>query len=161
MDFMPNFSRYTDRARKVLSLAEIATNKTGYEEIQPFHVLMGFLRENSGVGADVLQRLGVNPHFVGNKILRVIESKPEKMTMQRPGFSDDTQRLFDYAQEFAEGLGHHYIGTEHLLGGLLHPSWAGGEGKPPAPHYEALTWAKVELERVSEGIVALLGVNPI
>jgi len=113
------FERFTDRARKVMALANQEAQRLGHEYIGTEHILLGLMEEGSGVGANVLKNLGVNLRKVRTEVRKLLKSGPEMVTMGKLPQTPRAKRVIEYAMEEARGLGHNYVGTEHLLLGLL------------------------------------------
>ncbi len=110
--------RFTQRARRVFSLAQEEAERLQHSYVGTEHLLLGLMREDGGVAGRVLRDLGVEP--------RKVEELVERMTRagQRPpnarlDLSPGTRRVLELAIEEARRMGHHYIGTEHLLLGLV------------------------------------------
>lgn len=114
--------RFTERARKVLMLAQEEAKRLKHNYIGTEHLLLGLVKEESGVAARVLKDLGVNP-FQVRKIIEDTVGQGRRMSMgQSTGLTPRTKRVIELAVEEARRMGHHYIGTEHLLLGLLRES---------------------------------------
>jgi len=115
---MSGMERFTQRARKVLSLAYLEAEKMRHESIGTEHLLLGLLIEEGGIAGRVLRELGIDIERVREIILRTVgegrETPPAKLEL-----SADTQQVLEYAVEEARRLGNHYIGTEHLLLALI------------------------------------------
>ena len=116
-----NYSRFTDRARKVMQLANQEAQRFNHEYIGTEHILLGLVKEGSGVAANVLKNLDID--------LRKIRLEVEKIVQHGPGgpaflkgrlpHTPRVQKVIDYSVEEARNLNHNYVGTEHLLLGLL------------------------------------------
>jgi ATP-dependent Clp protease ATP-binding subunit ClpC len=109
--------RFTQRARRVLSLAHQEAERMRHDYIGTEHLLLGLMREDGGVAGRVLRELGLEPERVQEMVERLTG-----MGTYRGGkldLSPGTQQVLEYAVEEARRLGHHYIGTEHLLLGLV------------------------------------------
>jgi ATP-dependent Clp protease ATP-binding subunit ClpA len=113
------FERFTDRARKVVALANQEAIRFNHQFIGTEHVLLGMVKEGSGTGANVLRDLNIDLRKVRLEVEKLIKSGPE---MVKPGKLPQTPRFkkaIEYAIEEARFLGHHHVGTEHLLLGLI------------------------------------------
>src|SRR5579885_893622 len=112
------FDKFTERARKVLSLAHEEAVRLGHTYIGSEHILLGLVRDGDGVGARVLQHLGVDL----NQAREVVKELAEKEVQQEPawsGLNAEGKQVIERAMEEARLLNHHYIGTEHLLLALV------------------------------------------
>ena len=110
--------RFTQRARKVLSLAQEEAERMQHAHIGTEHLLLGLMREEGGVASRVLRDLGVSPDEV-ERIVERLTSANKRPGVQRMDLSPATKRVLELAVEEARRMGHHYIGTEHLLLGLV------------------------------------------
>jgi ATP-dependent Clp protease ATP-binding subunit ClpC len=114
---MAGMERFTQRARKVLTLAHQEAERTQQNRIGTEHLLIGLLQEDGGVAGRVLRELGLEEDRVREMIERV---RPrEVVENQDIELGSDTQKVLEFAIEEARRMGHHYIGTEHLLLGLV------------------------------------------
>lgn len=113
------FERFTDRARKVMVLANQEARRLNHEYIGTEHVLLGLLKEGSGVGANVLKNLGVDLRKARLEVEKLVTAGPEMVTMGRLPQTPRAKRVIEYAVEEARNLGHNYVGTEHMLLGLV------------------------------------------
>ncbi len=114
---MAGMERFTARARRVLSLAHQEAERASLDRIGTEHLLLGLLQEDGGVASRVLRDLGLEEDRVKDMILRLSDQRPEGSGQIELG--DDTQAVLEAAIEEARRMGHHYIGTEHLLLGLV------------------------------------------
>ena len=114
---MAGMERFTQRARKVLSLAHQEAERTHRSKIETEHLLLGLLEEEGGVAGRVLRELGLELSRMREMIGR-LSSESEEPT-DRIDLSPGVQQVLEYAIEEARRMGHHYIGTEHLLLGLI------------------------------------------
>lgn len=112
------FDRFTDRARKVLQLAQEEAWGFNHNYIGTEHLLLGLIREHHGVAAKVLAHLGVNLETVRAAVNIVIQPGDHPVTGDI-GLTPRTKRVINGAVEEARELDHQYIGTEHLLLGLV------------------------------------------
>lgn len=115
---MAGMERFTQRARRVLSLAYQEAERTHQSAIRTEHLLIGLVEEDGGVAGRVLREMGLELDRVREMVLRLTgEGKnPPDIKLE---LSEDTQQVLEYAVEEARRLGHHYIGTEHLLLALV------------------------------------------
>jgi ATP-dependent Clp protease ATP-binding subunit ClpC len=113
------FDKYTDRARKVMSLARMEAQRLSHEAIGTEHILLGLIKEGSGVAARALLNLEVDFRKVFEEIERIVQSEQRPTAAGQIPFTPRAKKVLEFAHEEAIQLGHDYIGTEHLLLGLL------------------------------------------
>ncbi len=114
------FERFTPRARRVLSRAQDEAGRLRHDYIGTEHLLMGLMREENGMAARIVRELGVQPA----EIIRLVErfvppGDYQPGYVRRPPLSDSTKRVIEFAVDEARLMGNHYIGTEHLLLGMV------------------------------------------
>ncbi|MCD6405950.1 MAG: AAA family ATPase, partial [Planctomycetes bacterium] len=143
------FERFTDRARRVMGLANQEAQRFNHESIGTEHILLGLIKEGSGVAANVLRNLGVDLKRVRMEIEKKVPSGHEMVTMGRLPFTPRAKKVIELAFEEARALGHNYVGTEHLLLGLLRES--GGVAA------QVLIEQGLKLDDVREEVLRLLG----
>jgi ATP-dependent Clp protease ATP-binding subunit ClpC len=143
------FERFTDRARKVMALANQEAQRFNHEYIGTEHILLGLVKEGSGVGANVLKNLDVDLRKVRLEVEKLVKSGPEMVTMGKLPQTPRAKKVIEYAIEEARNLNHNYVGTEHLLLGLLreHDGVAA----------QVLMNLGLKLEEVREEVLNLLG----
>jgi ATP-dependent Clp protease ATP-binding subunit ClpC len=109
--------RFTQRARRVLSLAHQEAERMRHNYIGTEHLLLGLIREEGGVAGRVLRELGLEPE----RVQEIVERLTGTGTYRggKLDLSPGTQQVLEYAVDEARRMGHHYIGTEHLLLGLV------------------------------------------
>jgi ATP-dependent Clp protease ATP-binding subunit ClpC len=117
------FEKFTERARRVLTAAQEEAQHLNHNYIGTEHILLGLIREEEGVAAKVLVSMGVTLSKVRSAVEYII-GRGEKATTGEIGLTPRAKRVIELAIDEARRLGHNYIGTEHLLLGLLHE----GEG---------------------------------
>ncbi len=113
------FERFTERARKVMALANQEAQRFNHEYIGTEHILLGLVKEGSGVGANVLKNLGVDLHKVRMEVEKLVKAGPDMVTMGKLPQTPRAKKVIEYSIEEARNLNHNYVGTEHLLLGLL------------------------------------------
>ena len=119
---MPNkMERFTQRARRVLSLAQEEAERLQHNYIGTEHLLLGLMREEGGVAGRVLRDLGLDPRRVEELVERLTRASARTATIQLD-LSPGTKKVLELAVDEARRMGHHYIGTEHLLLGLVRQS---------------------------------------
>src|SRR5262244_3675108 len=112
------FERFTERARQVVVIAQDEARALKHSYIGTEHVLLGLLREQEGVAARVLDSLDVTIEEVGAQVMRIVGEGDEVTTGQIP-FTPRSKKVLELALREALSLGHNYIGTEHILLGLV------------------------------------------
>jgi ATP-dependent Clp protease ATP-binding subunit ClpC len=139
-------SRYTDRARRILELADSATRRLGHPAVHTGHVLLGCIEEEHGLAGKVLARFGlVNTAIVIDRLLLRRLSTHE---------ASDEMQAFDKAAElWASRLNHNYQGTEHLLLAMV--------TLPACQAARALTMQGQSLREIGEEVLLILGHNDI
>jgi excisionase family DNA binding protein len=130
-----NFNRFTERARKVMSLAQEEAQRFNHNYIGAEHLLLGLVREGDGVAAKVLNNLGVSLDRVRSAVEFII-GRGDRVVLGEIGLTPRAKKVIELAVDVARRLGHHYIGTEHLLLGIIRE----GEG-------------------IAVGVIESLGVN--
>ncbi|MCC6168396.1 MAG: ATP-dependent Clp protease ATP-binding subunit [Caldilineaceae bacterium] len=110
--------RFTKRARRVLTLAQEEALRLNHNYIGTEHLLLGLVREENGVAVKVLRELGVDPGQVIRAVERTV-GRGERPPFGKPTLAPRTKRVIELAVDEARLMGHHYIGTEHLLLGLV------------------------------------------
>jgi ATP-dependent Clp protease ATP-binding subunit ClpC len=112
------FDRFTKRARRVLSLAQEEAQRLNHNYIGTEHLLLGLIREENGVAVRVLRELGVDPRQIRERVERTV-GRGQRASYGKLSLTPRTKRVIELAVDEARRLGHHYIGTEHLLLGLV------------------------------------------
>ena len=113
------FDRFTDRARKVMALARKEAHRFNHDFIGTEHILLGLVQEGSGVAANVLKNLDVDSGKIRAEIERQVQTGHAMVHMGQLPFTPRAKRVLELCQEAAKELRHNYIGTEHLLLGLI------------------------------------------
>jgi len=113
------FERFTDRARKVMALANQEAQRFNHEYVGTEHVLLGLVKEGQGVAANVLHSLGIDLKKIRLEVEKIVKSGPDMVTMGKLPQTPRAKKVLEFAIEEARNLGHNYVGTEHLLLGLL------------------------------------------
>ena len=112
------FERFTERARQVALFAQEEARTLLHNYIGTEHILLGLLREEEGLAARVLESLDITVERVRAQVVRIVGSGDEKTTGQIP-FTPRAKKVLELALREALSLGHNYIGTEHILLGLV------------------------------------------
>jgi ATP-dependent Clp protease ATP-binding subunit ClpC len=113
-----NWERFTQRARRVLSLAQEEAERLNHSYIGSEHVLIGLLREEGGVAGRVLRELGLDVVRVQAMVERLSSNPTTRTPFTKIELSPSTKRLLELAVEEARRMGQHYISTEHFLLGM-------------------------------------------
>jgi ATP-dependent Clp protease ATP-binding subunit ClpC len=113
-----NLDRFTKRARRVLTTAGEEARRLNHRFIGTEHILLGLVTEEGGVAMRVLRELEISPEQVRSSIERTV-GRGTRPTLTQPTLTPRTKRVIELAVDEARRLGHHYIGTEHLLLGLV------------------------------------------
>jgi ATP-dependent Clp protease ATP-binding subunit ClpC len=145
------FERFTDRARKVMQLANQEAQRFNHEYIGTEHILLGLVKEGSGVAANVLKNLDIDLKKVRVEVEKFVQTGPDMVTIGRLPQTPRAKKVIDYSIEEARNLNHNYVGTEHLLLGLLREQ----EGVAA----QVLMSLGLKLEDVREEVLNLLGHN--
>ena len=143
------YERFTDRARKVMQLANQEAQRFNHEYIGTEHILLGLVKEGSGVAANVLKNLDVDLRKIRLEVEKLVQSGPDMVTMGKLPQTPRAKKVIEYAIEEARNLNHNYVGTEHLLLGLLREQ----EGVAA----QVLMNLGLKLEEVREEVLNLLG----
>ncbi len=143
------FERLTDRARKVMALANQEAQRFNHEYIGTEHILLGLVKEGSGVGANVLKHLEIDLRKVRLEVEKLVKSGPDMVTMGKLPQTPRAKKVIEYAIEEARSLNHNYVGTEHLLLGLLR--------EQDGVAAQVLMNLDLKLEDVREEVLNLLG----
>ena len=112
------FEKFSERARRVLSLAQEEAQRFNHNYIGTEHILLGLVRETEGVAARVLSNLGVELSKVRSAVEFII-GRGERQTPGEIGLTPRAKKVIELAVDEARRLNHHYIGTEHILIGLM------------------------------------------
>lgn len=141
------FGRFTERAQRVIVLSQEEARRLGHNVVGTEHILLGLVAEGHGVAARALEELGALEQ-VRSEVEKVI-GRGESMTIGQIGFTPRAKRVLELAFDEARQLGHTYIGTEHILLGLIRE----GEGVAA----RVLRNLNVDLEKVRKQVLDLLG----
>ena len=113
------FERFTDRSRKVMALANHEAQRFNNEYIGTEHILLGLLKEGTGVGFNVLKNLGADPIAVRRKVESLIKHGDEEVSRGKLPQTPRAKKVIEFAIKESRALGQNYVGTEHMLLGLL------------------------------------------
>ena len=143
------YERFTDRARKVMQLANQEAQRFNHEYIGTEHILLGLVKEGSGVAANVLKNLDVDLRKIRLEVEKIVQAGPDMVTMGKLPQTPRAKKVIEYSMEEARNLNHNYVGTEHILLGLLREQ----EGVAA----QVLMNLGLKLEDVREEVLNLLG----
>ncbi|MEQ1892436.1 MAG: ATP-dependent Clp protease ATP-binding subunit [Planctomycetota bacterium] len=143
------FDRFTDRAKKVMNLARQEAQRFNHEYLGTEHILLGLVQEGSGVAANVLRNMSIDLAKIRTEVEKLVKTGPSMVTMGQLPFTPRAKKVLELSMEEAGNLGHNYIGTEHLLLGLIKEN----EGIAA----KVLTNLGVKLEDVREEVLEFLG----
>ncbi len=143
------FDRFTERARKVIILAKEEAKRFNHDYIGTEHILLGLIKEGESVAAAVLQNLGLSLDTIRLEIEKLVQFGPSTVVSGDIPFTPKAKKVIELAMDEARRLGHNYIGTEHLLLGLIK------EGEGVASH--VLMNIGLDLNKVRAEVIKLLG----
>ncbi|MEW9676461.1 ATP-dependent protease ATP-binding subunit ClpC [Lentibacillus sp. L22] len=143
------FGRFTERAQKVLALSQEEAVRLGHNNIGTEHILLGLVREGDGIAAKALQSLGLEVEKIQQEVEELIGVG--KQAMQTIHYTPRAKKVVELSQDEARKLGHSYVGTEHILLGLIRE----GEGVAA----RVLNNLGVSLNKARQQVLQLLGSN--
>ena len=141
------FERFTDRARRVVVLAQEEARMLNHNYIGTEHILLGLIREGEGVAAKALESLGISQEAVRQQVEEIIGQGQQAPSGHIP-FTPRAKKVLELSLREALQLGHNYIGTEHILLGLIRE----GEGVAA----QVLVKLGADLSRVRQQVIQLL-----
>ncbi len=141
--------RFTDRVRKVIYFARDEASRLQHDYIGTEHLLLGIVREGEGIAAKVLSKLDLDFEQIQQAVENMVKASGGTLTIGEIPFTPRAKRVLELAIEEARLLGHNYVGTEHLLLGLIRE----GEGVAA----QVLSELGVDRKRVREEVLKLLG----
>lgn len=113
------FDKFTNRAKQVIKLAKKEAQRLNHNYLGTEHVLLGLLKLGQGVAVNVLRTLNIDFEIVRQEVEKLVGYGPEIQVYGDPALTGKVKKVFEYANEEAANLNHNYVGTEHLLLGLL------------------------------------------
>jgi ATP-dependent Clp protease ATP-binding subunit ClpC len=143
------FGRFTERAQQVLVLAQEEAKRLNHSFIGTEHLLLGLVREGSGIAARALQSMGVDLNRVRQEVEQITPKGDKAATQQGISYTPRAKRVVELAIEESQNLGHNYVGTEHIMLGLIRE----GEGVAA----QVLTNMGSDLKRARKEVIQLLG----
>jgi ATP-dependent Clp protease ATP-binding subunit ClpC len=145
------YEQFTDRARNVIALANQEAQRFNHDYIGTEHLLLGLIKEGSGVAANVLKNLGVDLRTIQLAVEKRLRTGPDMVTMGKLLRTPRAEKAIEYSMEEARNLNHNYAGAEHILLGLLREQ----EGVAG----QVLMGLGVTLDRVRAETLSLLGLE--
>lgn len=115
----PMFDKFTNRAKQVIKLAKKEAQRLNHNYLGTEHVLLGLLKLGQGVAVNVLRNLNIDFETVRAEVEKLVGYGPEIQVYGDPALTGKVKKVFEFANEEAANLNHNYVGTEHLLLGLL------------------------------------------
>jgi ATP-dependent Clp protease ATP-binding subunit ClpC len=143
---MAMFGRFTERAQKAILLAQEEAKRLKHNYVGTEHILLGLLAESEGIAARALNQAGVTLEDARNEVIRIVGEGNFEVDIM--GFTPRTKRIFELSFLQARNLGHNYVGTEHILLGLLEEN----EGVAIA----VLINLGVDISKLKENIIQIL-----
>jgi ATP-dependent Clp protease ATP-binding subunit ClpC len=140
------FEKFTDRARQVVVLAQEEARQLNHNYIGTEHILLGLLHEGDGVAAEALGSLGISLDAVRGQVRKIVGEGKDAQSGHIP-FTPRAKKVLELSLREAKQLGHNYIGTEHILLGLVR------EGQGVAT--QVLVGLGAELNQVRQAVVPL------
>ncbi|KHF39055.1 ATP-dependent protease ATP-binding subunit ClpC [Halalkalibacter okhensis] len=145
------FGRFTERAQKVLALAQEEAVRLGHNNIGTEHILLGLIREGEGIAAKALQALGLGSEKIQKEVESLIGKGQEGSKTIH--YTPRAKKVIELSMDEARKLGHSYVGTEHILLGLIRE----GEGVAA----RVLNNLGVSLNKARQQVLQLLGSNEV
>jgi ATP-dependent Clp protease ATP-binding subunit ClpC len=145
------FDKFTERAKKVVNLSREEAARLGHDYIGTEHLLLGLIKEGGGVATAVLENLGLDLERIKLEVEKALTMGGGTLTFGEVPFTPRAKKVLELAVEESQALGHNYIGTEHLLLGLIRE----GEGIA----YQVFEQCNLRLEKAREMTIYLLGGN--
>lgn len=146
------YESFTERAVRVIRFANQEAQRFNHEYIGTEHILLGLIKEGSGVAVQVLRNLGVDLRKVRLEVEKLVQSGPDMVFMGKLPFTPKAKKVIEYAMQEARDLQHNYVGTEHILLGILREA----EGVAAA----VLLSLGINLNNVHASVFDLLGGKP-
>lgn len=145
------FDKFTERAKKIINLAREEAARLGHDYIGTEHLLLGLIKEGGGVATAVIENLGLDLERLKMEVEKSITMGGGTLTLGEVPFTSPAKKVLEYALEEAQALGHNYIGTEHILLGLIRES--DGIAAQVLDHFN------LRIEKAREMTIYLLGGN--
>jgi len=142
-------NRFTDRVQRVIIIAQEEAKRLNHDYVGTEHILLGLIALGEGVASQVLQGLGVDLRKVRAEIEKIVGQGDNMMLLGEIPFTPRAKKVLEYAVEEAQQMGHSYIGTEHILMGLIREE----EGVAA----RVLANLGLKLDTVREEVLTILG----
>lgn len=113
------YERFTNRAKKVMNIANRDSQRLNHEHLGTEHILLGLIDEGTGVAAHVLKKFDLSSRRIRQEIKKNVQTVSEIVSMDKPPQTSHAKKVIENAMVEAQHLKHNYVGTEHLLLGLL------------------------------------------
>jgi ATP-dependent Clp protease ATP-binding subunit ClpC len=147
------FERFTDQARRVIALAQEEARTRDCRRVGTEHLLLGLIQEREGIALAVLESLGISPEMVRRQVAEITgQGQGQESSAGYAQYTLRAKKALDLARREALQLGHHHIGTEHILLSLIR------EGEGPAA--QALLELGADLSLVRQQVLLLLSEDP-
>ena len=151
------FERFTERARAVSSMANGEAQRFNHEYIGTEHFLLALIKEGSGVASSALKNFGLDLDTARAEVSKFVKNGPEMVTMGKLPQTPMLKRVIAYSIEESRGIGNNWVGTEHLLLGLLKELEIGRiEGGHSVPD-KVFSSLNIDLNLFRESVLELLG----
>ncbi|MBI3406975.1 MAG: hypothetical protein HY040_01280 [Planctomycetes bacterium] len=146
------YERFTDRARQVLQEANEEAKRFRHEYIGTEHVLLGLVKTNAGVASEVLKSLGVELRRIRQEVEKIVQPGPYKVEVDKLPQTPRAKKVIEFAIDESRSLNHNYVGTEHILLGLIREQ----EGVAS----QVLMNLGLNLQKIRDEVLVLLGREP-
>jgi ATP-dependent Clp protease ATP-binding subunit ClpC len=146
------FERFTDRARKVMALANQEAQRFNHEYIGTEHIALGIIKDHNSMALSIFNNLKIDPREICLEVEKLIIPDPAAVIMGKLPQTLPAKKAIEYAIESARELNHNYVGTEHLLLGLLRE----GDGIPA----QVFISLGLTVEKIKTEIIRLLAGKP-
>lgn len=113
------FDKFTNRAKQVIKLAKKEAQRMNHNYLGTEHILLGLLKLGQGIAVNVLRNMNIDYEIVRQEVEKLVGFGPEIQLYGDPALTGKVKKVIEYANEEAATLNHNYVGTEHLLLGLL------------------------------------------
>ena len=113
------FNRFTERAKGIIVLAKQEAERLNHDYIGAEHLLLGLIKMGEGLAVDILRGLGIDLDRLRLEVEKIVKGGPSTMTIGEIPFTPQSKKVLELAADEARNLGHNYVGTEHLLLGLI------------------------------------------